>query len=87
MFSALTVEEPSEKLLNAPDITPKVPAAESGALYGVEPSNDPVELYFGTVALLQDCSKIRTAVRHTWQEYSQGRVSLGSCAATTNIVI
>lgn len=87
MFSSLTVEEPSEAFLDAPDIAPAAKSEEETALYTVEPSNDPLELYLATAAMLQDCSKIRNATRHTWRSYSRRSVTLIAAAITTDVGI
>ncbi|KAH8696777.1 hypothetical protein GQ44DRAFT_719095 [Phaeosphaeriaceae sp. PMI808] len=88
IFAVLTVEEPSEELLNAPDTAPAVEEVEpASALYEIEPFDDPLELYLGTAAILQDYSKIRSAIGHIWHSYSQSCTSLVSAAATTNVAI
>ncbi|KAF2472334.1 uncharacterized protein BDR25DRAFT_312893 [Lindgomyces ingoldianus] len=88
MFAVLTVEEPSEDFLNAPDTAPAVGKVEpASSLYEVEPFDDPLELYLGTAALLQDCSKIRSAIGSIWHSYSQSCTSLISAAVTTNVAI
>lgn len=86
MFAALTVEEPSESFLNAPDIATAAESDKATAMYTVESSDDPLELYLATAAMLQDCSGIRTAIRHEWQSYSQrGAVGLIAAAITTDV--
>lgn len=88
MFACLTVEEPSESFLNAPDAAPAVETDDpSNAIYEVEPMDDPLELYMRISAFLQDCSKIRNAVTQTWKLYSQGAATLVSAAVTTDIAI
>ncbi|KAF2279116.1 uncharacterized protein EI97DRAFT_440580 [Westerdykella ornata] len=87
MFAALTVEEPSEAFLNAPDIAPAAQSDEATAMYTVEPSDDPLELYLATAAMLQDCSRIRDAIRHAWRSYSQRAVTLIAAAITTDVGI
>ncbi|KAF2011118.1 hypothetical protein BU24DRAFT_472274 [Aaosphaeria arxii CBS 175.79] len=88
LFAVLTVEEPSKEFLNVPDVAPAVEEAESaGALYEVEPFDDPLELYLATAALLQDLSEIRSTLRQIWHSYSQNCTSLISAAATTNVAI
>jgi hypothetical protein len=88
MFAVLTVEEPSNEFLNAPDAAPTVSSKESvDAVYEVEPFEDPLELYLGTAALLQDLSNIRRAIRQIWHLYAQHGTSLISAAVTTNIAI
>ena len=88
MFAALTVEEPSEEFVNTPDATLAVEEVEpASALYEVEPFDDPLELYLGTAAILQDYSKIRSTIRNIWHAYSQGYTSLVSAAVTTNVAI
>lgn len=87
MFAALTVEEPSEVFLNAPDIAPAAKSDQANAVYTVESSDDPLELYLATAAMLQDCSKIRSAIRHAWWSYSQRAVTLTAAAITTDVGI
>ncbi|OAG04281.1 uncharacterized protein CC84DRAFT_1206013 [Paraphaeosphaeria sporulosa] len=87
MFAALTVEEPSEGFLNAPDIAPATKSDKATAMYIVEPSDDPLELYLATAAMLQDCSRIRNAIRHAWRSYSQRAVTLTAAAITTDVGI
>ncbi|KAF2098673.1 hypothetical protein NA57DRAFT_56322 [Rhizodiscina lignyota] len=88
MFAALTVEEPSEEFLNAPDATPGAAKVEpADAVYEVEHIDDMYELYLGIAALLQDYSKIRSTIKQIWHMYSQGAATLISVAATTNVAI
>lgn len=87
MFAALTVEEPSQDFLNAPEIAPAAKSDKTTAKYIVEPSDDPLELYLATAAMLQDCSKIRNAIRHAWRSYSQRAVTLIAAAITTDVGI
>jgi hypothetical protein len=87
MFAGLTVEEPSEAFLNAPD-APKVFGTELvEAVYTVEPFEDRLELYIGASALLQDLADIRDAVRRIWLLYLERDTSLVSAAVATNIAI
>jgi len=87
MFATLTVEEPSESFLNTPNIAPAAENDKATAMYIVEPSDDPLELYLATAAMLQDCSRIRNAIRHAWRSYSQRAVTLIAAAITTDVSI
>lgn len=88
MFAALKVEEPSEEFLNTPvTMSSAAEVGSADALYNVEPFDDPLELYLGIAALLQDYSKIRSTVRDIWNLYSQGQTGLVSASATTNLAI
>jgi hypothetical protein len=87
MFAALTVEEPSEGFLNTPDIVTAAKNDEATPIYTIEPFRDPLELYLSTAAMLQDCSRIRNAIRHAWQSYAQRSVTLIAASITTDVGI
>jgi hypothetical protein len=83
-FAGLSVDEPSEKFLNAPDIERPVPVNNDKATYVAEPLQDLLEVLFAYTLLYEDLYKIRARIKWIWMSYHGGHMELVAAAIATN---
>lgn len=83
-FASLSVEDPSEAFLNAPDIERPKPAENDKATYKAEPQEELTEIIFAYDLLLKDLSKIRKRIAWIWVKYNEGDIDLITAAIATN---
>lgn len=84
-FAGLTVYEPSEDFLNAPDIERPAPAdMADDVTYEAEQANDPGEVLFAYILMLKDLDKIRCRIKWLWENVRNGISDLTAAALATN---
>ncbi|KAG8157275.1 hypothetical protein KVR01_012983 [Diaporthe batatas] len=83
-FAGLSVYEPSEEFLNAPDIKRPVPVKDDNATYVVEPIQDMEEALFAYALMIDDLTKIRARIGWIWANYRDGLSEPASAAVATN---
>ncbi|KAM3504405.1 hypothetical protein MY10362_003566 [Beauveria mimosiformis] len=86
-FAGLTVDEPSEAFLSAPDIErPTKPAADA-VDYAAEPPTSFDDAIFALWMLMDDMNKARASIRSVWEHFKSGGFDVVPAAVTTNTVI
>ncbi|GME35687.1 uncharacterized protein LTHEOB_11548 [Neofusicoccum parvum] len=84
VFAHLTVSEPSEAFINAPDVArPSQPEAD----YRFEQADDLDEACTVFTLLLDDFARLRTAITKTWIAYKIGMCDIVAAAITTNTAL
>ncbi|KAI7774884.1 hypothetical protein LA080_007709 [Diaporthe eres] len=83
-FARLSVYEPSEEFLNAPDIERPVPVKDDNATYVAEPLQDLEEALFAYTLMINDLIKIRARIEWIWTNYRDGLFELVAAAIATN---
>lgn len=83
-FAGLSVYEPSEEFLNAPDIERPTPVSKDNATYVAESLHDFEEALFAYTLLIQDLTKIRGRIQWIWTIYRDNRLDLAAAAIATN---
>lgn len=84
-FASLTVYEPSEDFLNAPDIPRPAPVQnDDSATYEAEPLMDLEETLFAYALMIDDLIKIRAKVGWIWANLAGGAFDLAAAAVATN---
>lgn len=83
-FAGLSVDEPSEEFLNAPDIERSAPITKDNATYVAEPQLELEEVLFAYSLLMNDLAKIRARIEWIWTNYRDGRFELVAAAISTN---
>lgn len=83
-FASLSVDEPSEKFINAPDIERPVPVKDDDDKYVAEPIQGLEEILFAYGLLLIDLNKIRDRIKWIWANYLEGTFELVAAAIATN---
>lgn len=83
-FAGLSVEEPSEEFLSAPDIERPVPVKDDEATYAAEPQQDLVEVLFAYALLMNDLGRIRHRIEWIWTNYREDGLELVAAAIATN---
>ncbi|KAG8162515.1 hypothetical protein KVR01_008280 [Diaporthe batatas] len=93
-FAGLSVEDPSEAFLNAPDIERPTPAENDKATYKAEPQQELAEIMFAYDLLLKDLNQIRIRIASILIKYKEDysklaentvhRVDLATAAIATN---
>lgn len=83
-FASLSVYEPSEEFLNAPDIKRPARAKEANTTYIAEPLEDIKEVLFAYTLMINDLTKIRARVEWVWTNYRDGHFELAAAAIATN---
>lgn len=83
-FARLSVYEPSEEFLHAPDIERPASAKDDNATYVAEPMQDLEEVLFAYTLLVNDLIKIRARIEWIWTNYRDGHFELVSAAIATN---
>lgn len=83
-FATLSVYEPSEEFLNAPDIERPVPVEDDKAIYVAEPLQDLEEALFAYTLMINDLIKIRAQIEWIWTNYRDGLFELAAAAIATN---
>lgn len=83
-FAGLSVYEPSEEFLNAPDIERPVPVKDDNATYVAEPLQDLEEALFAYTLMINDLIKIRARIGWIWANYRDGLSEPASAAVATN---
>lgn len=86
-FAGLTVYEPSEEFLNAPDIERPAPpekATSGDATYEAEPMEDLEEVLFAYTLMITDLGKIRSYIEWIWKNVRDGVSDLAAAALATN---
>lgn len=83
-FAALSVYEPSEEFLNAPDIERPVPVKDDNATYVAEPVQGLEEALFAYALMINDLIKIRARIGWIWANYRDGLSEPASAAVATN---
>lgn len=83
-FARLSVYEPSEEFLNAPDIERPAPVKDDKAIYVAEPLQDLEEVLFAYTLMINDLIKIRARIEWIWTNYRDGIFELPAAAIATN---
>lgn len=83
-FAGLSVDNPSEEFLNAPDIEMPVKVKDDNATYVAEPLQDLQEVLFAYTLMINDLAKIRARIEWTWTNYRKGSFELVAAAIATN---
>lgn len=83
-FAGLSVDNPSEEFLNAPDIEMPVKAKDENATYVAEPLKDLQEVLFAYTLMINDLDKIRARIQWIWTNYRDGSFELVAAAIATN---
>jgi hypothetical protein len=89
-FAGLTLEEPSDKFLNAPppekvqDLPVEI---DDGSRYQAERLQNVEEQYLAAHCLLADISSIREHVKSLWIMYRNGQMDLHSVSITSNTAV
>ncbi|POS79574.1 hypothetical protein DHEL01_v202020 [Diaporthe helianthi] len=83
-FAGLSVYEPSEEFLNAPDIERPVPVKDDNAIYVAGPLQDLEEALFAYTLMINDLIKIRARIEWIWANYRDGVSEPASAAVATN---
>ncbi|KAK2601422.1 hypothetical protein N8I77_010872 [Diaporthe amygdali] len=83
-FAGLSVYEPSEEFLNAPDIERPAPVKDDNSTYVAEPLQDLEEVLFAYTLMINDLMKIRARVEWIWTNYRDGFFELATAAIATN---
>lgn len=83
-FAGLSVDEPSEEFLNAPDIERPVPVKDDNATYVAEHRKDFYEVIFAYSLLMRDLAKIRSRIWWIWVTYRDEPFDAASAAIATN---
>lgn len=84
-FAGLTVYEPSEDFLNAPDIEHPAPADKADDVaYEAEMADDMEEALFAYTLMITDLDKIRYHVEWLWKNVREGGTDLATAALATN---
>ncbi|KAM0668849.1 hypothetical protein ACQRIU_002411 [Beauveria bassiana] len=86
-FAGLTVDEPSEAFLSAPNIQrPTKPAADP-VDYAAEPPTSLEDAIFALRVLMNDMNKARASIRSVWEFFKVGGFDVVPAAVTTNTVV
>ncbi|KGQ05259.1 hypothetical protein BBAD15_g9488 [Beauveria bassiana D1-5] len=86
-FAGLTVDEPSEAFLSAPNIQrPTKPAADP-VDYAAEPPTSFEDAIFALRVLMNDMNKARASIRSVWEFFKVGGFDVVPAAVTTNTVV
>lgn len=83
-FARLSVYEPSEEFLNAPDIERPVPVEDDKGIYVAEPLQDLEDALFAYTLMINDLIKIRARIEWIWTNYRDGLFELAAAAIATN---
>lgn len=83
-FADLSVDEPSEEFLNAPDIERPAPAKKDNAAYVAESLQDIDEVMFAYRLLINDLMVIRDRIEWIWTKYRNSHINLVAAAIATN---
>lgn len=87
-FSNLSIQEPSQEFLDAPDITPAAAfQSDSEHRYEAETVHSPEEHYLAAHCLFQDVRNIRSFLRQLWASYRNGTIELVAASITTDTAI
>jgi hypothetical protein len=85
--SALTIDEPSEEFLNAPDVERPAKLPDDCAAYESESLISLEDAIFALEILFDDMSRIRSHITWIWSQYKIGVFDLAAVAITTNTAI
>ncbi|KAM3525183.1 hypothetical protein NHJ13051_004140 [Beauveria bassiana] len=86
-FAGLTVDEPSEAFLSAPNTQrPTKPAADP-VDYAAEPPTSFEDAIFALRVLMNDMNKARASIRSVWEFFKVGGFDVVPAAVTTNTVV
>ena len=87
-FDSLSIQEPSQEFLDAPDVK-LTPLSQSSAehRYEAEMVHTLEEQYLATHCLFQDLRYIRSFLRQLWTSYREGGVELVAASLTTNTAV
>lgn len=83
-FAGLSVYEPSEEFVNAPDINRPISVKQDNASYVAEPLKDLDEALFAYCLLINDLRVIRCRIEWIWTNYRDGGFDLVAAAIATN---
>lgn len=83
-FAGLSVEDPSEAFLNAPDIERPTPAENDKATYKAEPHQELTEILFAYNLLLGDLNEIRSRILGVWHTYKDDMIDMITAAIASN---
>ncbi|KAK2868016.1 hypothetical protein FQN49_003244 [Arthroderma sp. PD_2] len=87
-FEGLDVQEPSDKFMQAPDITiPMPPTPDPEAKYEAERVHDASEMYSAFSLLMKDYHAFRAKIKETWMGYQRGVFDLFSASIMTNTAL
>ncbi|EAS34387.2 uncharacterized protein CIMG_11532 [Coccidioides immitis RS] len=87
-FDHLEVQEPSEGIHHAPNLTPTSSTkAKQEVTFEAEHLQDFEEAYLGFNLLLHDYHNLRTVILRTWEGYQSGVVDLVCASLMTNAAI
>ncbi|KAJ3517953.1 hypothetical protein NM208_g14631 [Fusarium decemcellulare] len=83
-FAALNVYEPSDKFLDAPDISRPQNVKGDNTIYEAQPLKSLVDALIAYYSMWCELEKIRARIASTWSDYRDGRVGLTTAALATN---
>ncbi|KAJ0334886.1 hypothetical protein COL922a_010097 [Colletotrichum nupharicola] len=83
-FAGLSLFEPSQSFLNAPDI--ELPARDDGALYEADMGTSPEDSFFFFQMLWKDLLDLRMRIRVSWRRHMQGH-DMAAAAVSANTAL
>ncbi|KAI1859910.1 uncharacterized protein JN550_011829 [Neoarthrinium moseri] len=86
-FAGLSVYEPSEEFLNAPDVERPQQTPGDDAVYEAEQSTSYADVMYAVGAMVNDLNKIRSRIDWIWSNYKIGVFDLAAAAIATNTAI
>ena len=86
-FAGLSVYEPSQRFLDAPDVQRPNKVQHDEAVYEAEPQTSFEDAIFALATLLDDMNRIKACVVSTWSNYKTGVFDLAAAAVTTDTAI
>lgn len=87
MFAGLSVEEPSQAFLDAPDIERPTQPEDDPTVYEAEQRTSLEDLLFAFTIMMNDLARIRATVRWVWQSYAQGAFDIAAAAVATDTAL
>ncbi|KAH8881079.1 hypothetical protein GQ53DRAFT_889086 [Thozetella sp. PMI_491] len=86
-FAGLSVYEPSQQYLDAPDVERPVNVQHDHASYEAEPQTDFEDAIFAMTLLINDMNRIKAHVVNVWSNYKIGVFDVTAAAIATNTAI
>lgn len=87
MFAGLSVEEPSQAFLDAPDIQRPTQPEEDPTVYEAEQRTSLEDLLFAFTVMMNDLARIRATVRWIWENYNKGVFDIAPAAVATDTAL
>jgi hypothetical protein len=86
-FASLTIYEPSQEFLDAPDVERPVTVKGDSAIYESEPMTSFEDAIFALTALVNNMNQVKSHIQWIWSNYKDGIFDLAAAAITTNTAI